>query len=191
MSLLLLAGGASRRMGTPKATLPVGGVTLAEWQVERLRGAFAETLVATGPDSPLPPSLEPMRVLDAWPGAGPLAGIEAGLRLSSRDWVFCLACDLPLASLDLARRLANAAAGHDGAVPRIAGRAHPTCAVYARRTGPRLRAALDRGERRLTVVVGELDLTWVEDVQERLLTNLNTPADLAGLRDWLKDGERP
>ncbi|MCL2678566.1 MAG: NTP transferase domain-containing protein, partial [Clostridiales bacterium] len=62
-------------------------------------------------------------------GAGPLAGIEAGLRAATREWVFCLACDLPLVTPGLARTLAGAARGHEAAVPRRAGRAHPTCAV--------------------------------------------------------------
>ena len=190
MALILLAGGASRRMGSPKALLPVDGTTLIGWQLARLKDAFAETLVATGPTSPLPSSLEPLRVVDAWPGAGPLAGIEAGLRGASREWAFCLACDVPLATLEVARRLAAAAAGHEGAVPRAAGRAHPTCAVYARRTGPRLRQALERGERRLTVVVGGLDVAWVDDIPEDLLTNLNTPADLDRLRDRVRARER-
>lgn len=192
MTLVLLAGGASRRMGSPKALLPLGGRTLAEWQVARLAPPFAETLVAAGPTSPLPPSLEPLRVIDSWPGAGPLAGIEAGLRAARGEWVFCVACDLPLVPLELARRLARAAQGHEAAVPRPAGgRAHPTCAVYARRAAPRLRQALERGERRLTAVVADLDVVWVEDLDERLLTNLNTPADLALLRDEAALGERP
>lgn len=191
MALIVLAGGASRRMGTPKALLPVGATTLIGWQVERLGGAFGETLVATGPESPLPAALERLRVVDGWPGAGPLAGIEAGLRATTREWAFCLACDVPLATLELARRLALAAAGHEAAVPRVAGRVHPTCAVYARRVLPRLREALQRGARRLTAVAGELDVVWVEDVPERLLANLNTPADLHRLRSQVQAGERP
>ncbi len=191
MALILLAGGASRRMGSPKALLPVGGTTLAGWQVERLSGAFAETLVATGPASPLPDSLEPLRVVDGWPGAGPLAGIEAGLGATACEWAFCLACDLPLVTLEVARRLAAAAAGHETAVPRAAGRGHPTCAVYARRVRPRLREALERGERRLTVVAAELDVVWVDGIEERVLTNLNTPADLDRLRGRVQAGERP
>lgn len=191
MALILLAGGASRRMGSPKALLPMAGTTLAAWQVERLGGAFAETLVATGPASPLPATLEPLRVVDGRPGAGPLAGIEAGLSATRREWAFCLACDVPLVTLEVARRLALAAAGHQAAVPRAAGRAHPTCAVYSRRALPRLRQALERGERRLTVVAGELDVVWVEGVAEDLLTNLNTPADLDRLRGRVEAGERP
>lgn len=191
MALVLLAGGESRRMGRPKALLPVGGTTLAGWQVQRLQGAFAETLVATAPASPLPVSLEPLRVVDGWPGAGPLAGLEAGLRAISRDWAFCLACDLPLVTLEVAGRLALAAAGHEAAVPRAGGRAHPTCAVYARGAAPHLRRALEGGERRLTVVAAQLDVVWVEDIEEHLLTNLNTPADLERLRRRVGAGERP
>ena len=191
MALILLAGGASRRMGSPKALLPIGGTTLIAWQVERLGSAFAETLVAAGPTSPLPASVEPLRVIDRRPGEGPLAGIEAGLRATQEEWAFCLACDLPLATLEVARRLARAAEGHEAAVPRAGGRAHPTCAVYARRVGPRLREALERGERRLTVVAGELDVVWVDDVDERLLSNLNRPADLDRLHGRAEAGERP
>ncbi|MGH7910802.1 MAG: hypothetical protein ACREOV_03690, partial [Candidatus Dormibacteraceae bacterium] len=57
----------------------------------------------------------------------------------------------------------------------------PTCAVYARAAAPAMTAALERGERRLISVVASLDVVWVEGVDERALTNLNTPADVARL----------
>ncbi|MGH7920794.1 MAG: molybdenum cofactor guanylyltransferase, partial [Candidatus Dormibacteraceae bacterium] len=65
--------------------------------------------------------------------------------------------------------------------PCAAGRPQPTCAVYARASAPALTAALERGERRLIPVVASLDVVWVEGVDERALTNLNTPADVARL----------
>ena len=53
-TLLVLAGGSSRRMRTPKALLPVAGRSLLEWVLDRLAGEFPETLVAAAPESPLP-----------------------------------------------------------------------------------------------------------------------------------------
>ena len=44
-TLVLLAGGRSTRMGTPKRDLKVGGETLLEWMVARLAPAFADILV--------------------------------------------------------------------------------------------------------------------------------------------------
>ena len=46
---LVLAGGRSRRMGADKAALDIGGRTLLEWAVERVRRAGGEPLVLGPP----------------------------------------------------------------------------------------------------------------------------------------------
>ncbi len=109
-TLLLLAGGASRRMGRPKALLPVGGATLAEWVAGRLAPGFAHLLVAAAGPEQLPPGLRPHLVRDLHRGAGPLAGVEAGLAASPHDTVVAVACDMPAVTADLVSRLAAAAA---------------------------------------------------------------------------------
>ena len=45
-SLLVLAGGDSRRMGHPKAWLKVGGTTLLRYVVDRLAPTFSEVMVS-------------------------------------------------------------------------------------------------------------------------------------------------
>src|SRR2546428_3658644 len=45
-TLLVLAGGESRRMGRPKAWLEVAETTLLRWMVERLGPAFSEVIVS-------------------------------------------------------------------------------------------------------------------------------------------------
>jgi len=45
-SLLVLAGGSSRRMGRPKAWLEVGHTILLRWVVDRLAPAFSEVMIA-------------------------------------------------------------------------------------------------------------------------------------------------
>ena len=97
-TLLLLAGGESRRMGRPKALLPVERVTLLEWLAERLAPGFERLLVAARDPDQLPDSLRDRFVADRHPGAGPLAGVEAGLETA-------LVSRLDLAGLN--RRLAH------------------------------------------------------------------------------------
>src|SRR5712692_1687436 len=114
-TLLLLAGGASRRMGRPKALLPYGGVTLIEHVAQTLAPVFDEVLVSANDPKSVPPSLRQRLVHDLHLGAGPLAGIEAGLNAARHDTLFAVACDMPRVTATLARQVVEAAQGHDAA----------------------------------------------------------------------------
>ena len=181
-ALLVLAGGESRRMGRSKALLPVGSGTLVEWVVARLRPALPELLVAARSQEQLPPSLRAHLVPDLHPGAGPLAGIEAGLAASRHEVVVAVACDMPWVTPDLVGRLVAAVAGHDAAVPRVGGRPEPACAAYRRRAARALAAALAGGRRQAGAVLGDLDVRWLDGEDPELFANLNTPADYERFR---------
>ena len=178
-TLVVLAGGRSTRMGRAKSALPVEDATLLEWIAARLGPSFAETLVcgATAPRGA-------RAVADRHVDAGPVAGIEAGLAAMRSERAFVLACDMPRASERLAMLLLDRCAGHDAAVPRVAGRAQPTCAVYARSAWPKLVAYLDAGERRATEALDRLDVVYLDEAalaREGIAANefedLDTPAD--------------
>src|SRR5262245_16634368 len=93
---LVLCGGKSRRMGSDKAALAVGGGTLIEHAVAVLSGIAGETLLACGPSERYA-ELGLPRVLDRRPDSGPLAGLEAGLARARTRWIAALACDMPRA----------------------------------------------------------------------------------------------
>ena len=166
-------------MGRAKAALPVAGVTLLEWIVQRLGPEFAETIVA-GAVAPAGAREAPDRRADA----GPLAGIEAGLLESRMPRAFVIACDMPRASARLAALLIEHSAGHDAAVPLADGRAQPTCAAYARTAAPKIGAYLDRGARRATEMLDELDTVFVDErelarvgIDDLEFADLDMPAD--------------
>src|SRR5712692_903530 len=173
-TLLVLAGGQSRRMGRPKAMLPVAGGTLIEWMLDRLAPGFQEALVAAGPETELPP-LQTRVVEDRLPGAGPLAGIEAGLGAARSDVVFAVACDMPFVSLELARKIVRAAPRHDAAVPRLDGRPEPACAAYRRSARSAIESALRQGRLRAAEVLRDLDVRWLDDLDPAAFKNINTP----------------
>jgi len=183
-TLLVLAGGQSRRMGRPKAMLPVAGGTLIEWMLDRLAPGFQEALVAAGPETELPP-LQTRVVEDRLPGAGPLAGIEAGLGAARSDVVFAVACDMPFVSLELARKIVRAAPRHDAAVPRLDGRPEPACAAYRRSARGAIESALRQGRLRAAEVLGDLDVRWLDDLDPAAFKNINTPDDYQDFLDAL------
>src|SRR4051812_13866540 len=54
LSAIILAGGRSRRMGRPKAWLPLGGVPLLTAVVARVRPLVADVIVVAARDQELP-----------------------------------------------------------------------------------------------------------------------------------------
>ncbi len=185
-ALLLLAGGRSRRMGQPKALLRVGEVSLVEWLAARLAPGFDQLLVSVAEAVQLPSALRPHGVLDLHAGAGPLAGIEAGLAASRQPVLVAVACDMPYVSPELLLRLRQAALGHDAAVPLAAGRPEPVCAAYRLSAAGAVAASLGAGERRAAAPLGDLDVAWLQDVDAGQLRSLNTPADYSAFLDALR-----
>jgi len=154
---ILLAGGASRRFGSPKADAVFGGETLRE-RAWRLLGEACDERLLVGSGG-----------LDD-PGTGPVAAIAAGLRAASHELALVIPVDMPLLTAASLRRLA--AACRDAAVAQ----AGPLPCAVARRALP----AFETEERRLRTVLDGLDTARVE-LDERELANVNEPDDLARL----------
>jgi molybdenum cofactor guanylyltransferase len=182
-SLVILAGGLSRRMGRDKASLPVGGSTLLEHLVHRLGSAVDDVLVAGGAR----PDIPGVRwVPDSLPGAGPLAGMAAGLRAAAAPAAWVLACDLPDAEPALGGLLFRALDAYDAAVPRPGELVEGTCAVYRTDLAPRIEALLEEGGRSILALLERLRVRYLEadevrtvDAELRSFRNLNTPEDYA------------
>jgi molybdenum cofactor guanylyltransferase len=170
---VLLLGGLGRRFGSLKALAPLGPETLAErgWRV--LGEAFPHRLaVGKGADQlGLPfPLLD-----DGIPVRAPIAGVVAGLREAPTEVAVFLPVDCPLMTADALRLLAEACA--DAAVPEQG----PLPGAYAKSALPVLEQRLGSDEPALHQALNELDVRRVE-LDEELLTNVNTERDLDRLR---------
>jgi len=139
--LMVLSGGASRRLGRDKATTHLGGRTLLDRLLALVPARVPVVLV--GPPVPgLPERVACVR--EEPPGSGPLAGIGAGLSLVRSAEVGILAADMPFAAPVIARALAELAATAPGRVDAVvptdpAGHRQPLAGAY--RVAP-LRAVL-------------------------------------------------
>ncbi len=129
---VVLAGGASARMGRSKAALELHGEPLLRRVVRRLRLALPQVLVVGPTDLP---ALVPDATVvpDLTPGAGPLGGLRTALRAVSTPWVFVVACDMPFVAPALVRAMARLATEHgdaDAVALRTAHGVEPLHAVY-------------------------------------------------------------
>jgi molybdenum cofactor guanylyltransferase len=187
-SLVILAGGLSRRMGHDKATLPAGDGTLIEHLARRLAPVVDETIIAGG--SVCAP-FEGVRVVpDHQPGLGPLGGMFAGLTAAKERHVWVVGCDLPDVEPALGGLLRALAGDYEAVVPRPDQEPEGVCALYVRELAPRIEMLLEAGERSIKSLLERSIVRYVAsaelravDPELRSFRNVNTPADYEG---WLK-----
>ncbi|MFF4578010.1 NTP transferase domain-containing protein [Streptomyces sp. NPDC001389] len=189
---IVLAGGAARRLGgADKPTLPVGGRTLLDRVLAACQDAAA-TVVVGGRR----PTARPVDwTLEAPPGGGPVAALQAGLRRTTAGLVLVLSADLPFLDGDTVRSLlSSAAAGSgDGALLRDSeGRDQPLVAAY--RTEPLRREiallATEHGTLHglpLRALTSELDLARVTAAAPLASFDCDTWEDLATARARIRE----
>jgi molybdenum cofactor guanylyltransferase len=140
----VLAGGASSRMGSDKALVPLAGRPLIEHSLAILREAGLSASIA-GTRSALA-SLTPV-VPDSTPGLGPLAGVCSALASTTAQWSVFLSVDLPLLPASLISYLLQHARATDAAVTlaSVSGFPQTFPAVINRASLPSLFAELEAG----------------------------------------------
>lgn len=194
---LLLAGGASRRMGRDKATLMVAGSRLVDRGVAVLAEVTDVVVVLRGTRPPVSARApEGVRLVEHGdPGVGPLGAVVAGLDLLARaphglgpqSRVAVLAVDQSEPSAALLRRLAQRCVDVPAAVPEVGGRAEPLHAVYTCGVRGCLADRLGAGERSITRALDDCGARrvgapdWSDlDPAGVFARSFNTPGDLPG-----------
>lgn len=114
---------------------------------------------------------------------GPLAGMQAGLKHASTDWVLSVPCDSPLVPLDLASRLSQAVQVVEAmskpqamlAIARSTSGTHPVFCLMPRSVSADLDAYLQSGQRRVSGWQALHPHVFVSFEDEQAFTNINQP----------------
>jgi molybdenum cofactor guanylyltransferase len=201
VSAFILTGGASSRMGKPKALLDFGSEPLII-RIARTIEPLVSSVTAVGPSQRYA-TLGLHQIEDQQFGIadergkspGPLAGIASALSASQTEWNLVLACDLPYLSREwvdwlLARTKVSSA---QIIMPRTEGGPEPLAAVYRRECAEVIIAELHRGVRKVTDALGQSRTEFVTegewrqiDPDGRVLRNMNSPEDYEEARKWLE-----
>jgi molybdopterin-guanine dinucleotide biosynthesis protein A len=184
LSIVILAGGQSRRMGFNKALIEVDGKPLIRILSDRMRDVTNRILISSN-DPDTYGFLDLPVVPDRFAGYGPLAGLHSAMLYQKSSLYVLLACDLPNFPTPLVRRMIDLSAGFDAAIPRTRdGMAHPLCAVYRRTCLPLIEKALKKGKRKFIEIFfnKKISVKWISPDEGRYdkkdIININTPEDL-------------
>jgi molybdopterin-guanine dinucleotide biosynthesis protein A len=181
---LILAGGQGRRMGgVDKGLQPLRGRPMVAWVLERLAPQVTEVIVNANQNQAEYARLGCRVVGDEIGGfAGPLAGLQAGLKANVHPFLVTVPCDSPFLPRDLVARLhAALIANHaDLAVAKTGDQAHPVFSLVRESLAGHLTKFLQGGGRKIDAWYASLKVVEVPfDDQPDAFSNINTPADLA------------
>jgi molybdopterin-guanine dinucleotide biosynthesis protein A len=183
VAAFVLAGGKSTRMGTDKAFLELGGVTLIEHALDLLKHVTSRVFVV-GDEAKFGKYGEVVQ--DVYRDCGPLGGIHAALVSTTSDFNFVLGVDLPFVSKIFIERLLFRAK-QEGAVvsvPRCGSRFQPLCAVYRKEFAAVANKSLLAGRNKIDSLFAHVKTEIVEEAElvregfsVDMFRNLNTLAD--------------
>ncbi len=181
-SAVILAGGASSRMGQDKSLMLVDGKPLIQRVWEQLSGRFGDILISTNERKKYA-FLEARCVPDLVPGSGPLMGIRTAVEAARHDRIFVTACDIPVMDDDTVEKMLVLAEDFDCVVPRSRVGHEPLFAVYRKSAIPAMCDVLDSGERRISAVFPRVRTHAFDLGPAEWYRNLNTREDLAAYLD--------
>ena len=197
MTGVILAGGASKRMGFNKAFVEVGGAPLIERVLTILRGLFEEVFIIT-----IQPELYahlgcPVHT-DLLPGNDSLGGIHAALSYASAEACFLCACDMPFLNPRLIRYLAELAPIADVVIPKSADGFQALHAVYTKGCLPAIEENIAAGQLKLIGFHPQVTVRLVEgaelaglDPEGRSFFNINRKEDLEEARSLARTLDGP
>jgi len=187
LTLAILAGGKSQRMGHNKSIIKFQGEAIIRRILNRLAGLADEEII-------IAPRLQEYITLgakiapDLFPGRGPLGGLYTALSVASYPAIATVACDMPFVNMKLLAHQRDILYSYDWdvVVPSSEKGLEPLHAIYKRETCLiAVKKALDVGEERLiswfthvkvyTIIPEE---TRQFDPRGLMFLNVNTPKDL-------------
>ncbi len=199
LTVVIQAGGESRRMGQDKGLARFVDRPLIQRVIERLAPIASQVVVTTNrPEAyaflglPLFP--------DMIPGRGALGGLYTALHAARYPLTAVVACDMPFASpaLITAQRELLEQPGDpafDAVIPRLGGGLEPFHAVYRRDTClPLIQEAIEADKWRVDAWFSKARMRFMQEDELRLydpkllsFINVNTPEELAEAEELAKN----
>lgn len=191
LGAIILCGGKSSRMGTPKHLLPFGDQVILQRVVATVREVTEQIVVVAAKDQELPDLPSCCRIeRDAEGFQGPLYGLMVGLKAfaDSVDAAYLSGCDVPLLKSNFVQFVLERLDDADAVVVRENGFYHPLAAAYRTSVSDLVATMVKEGERRPRALLEKIrtcDISTEEiraiDPLLHSLRNMNCPDDYAEL----------
>lgn len=182
---LILAGGESRRFGSPKVFATLNGLPFYRIVLNQLLPIVSETAIVAKKDlmnqfnTDEDDRVTVLTDVDSFVGMGPLAGMYSAMQMTEGDYYVTIACDMPLLTEGIITMLIDELMLHPDAmaiVPVENGRIQPLCAIYHASCENVIKHHLLDGRKRMSDLLNEIKVHYVsvKASNQRYFINVNT-----------------
>lgn len=184
-STVILAGGKSSRMGFDKKDLIINGEPLLVSMTRKLRKLFNEIILITNENNTL--DIFDKVSKDLIESKGPLSGIYTGLKLSSSQYVYFIACDMPIIKENYILHMKECIEAREceAVVTKYKGWVEPFNAFYSKDIMDKIKENLDMDRRNIYGLIEKLCAIYIDEKDARkyseefeMFYNLNTKKDI-------------
>jgi len=187
ISGVILAGGKSSRFGgQPKTKIIIGGNTILSKILRIFGGLFGEVIIVTNTPDEYSEFKHYRIIRDLLRDMGPLGGLHAAMKATTKSALFVVAGDMPFLEEDLIIRQIRTFNEElcEAVIPVVNNFPEPLHAILST-------SVLDKLEKHLTTeddcsvmsFIKKLDVRYMKippsDPASRVFTNINSPSDLA------------
>lgn len=179
---ILLAGGASRRFGSPKAFAKLDGRMFYEYSYDALQTVCDDVVIVTREElvNGFPNDLNVITDVPKYKGMGPLAGIYTVQAKFKADQYVVLPCDMPYMTGEILKSFISKLNEANVFAIKCGERKHPLVSIWTHNLKEPLKIALE--QKRLSVMefLSTTNTKWIEAEQltedpAKYFQNINEP----------------
>ena len=179
---VLLAGGASRRFGSPKAFASVEGKAFYQHSLETLQAITETILIVTNQELEAKfKKLSDKTLLtdeDKYSGKGPLAGLYTAMQAKSAEWYVLIPVDVPFMKPEVYQVLLEQIERNKQAIIPLAGeRIQPLIALYHHSLKSSIKELLDNEQLAMRALIDISKVKYVPFTEDVFFININWQED--------------
>ncbi len=174
---VIIAGGKSSRMGSPKGLLVLDGYTFTDRLIYSAQ-LFDNLYISA--NMPEYGCFGCKLIPDIHTDRGPLGALHACLQTTEKDMVFFMPCDSPfITEKTILEFFSKADTAADCSIARCDGRVYPTIGLYRKSALPVIQWHIQQDKLRLISLFEKLDCHYVDINNADELKNINTKEEYA------------
>ncbi len=189
LSIYILAGGKSSRMGTDKGLMKLGNKKVIEYILEICEHISPTIFIVTS-NSEYQQFNYPL-IVDEFKDAGPAGGIDAILQHTTTDNNLVISCDMPFVHVDAIQYIFDQSQNHSITIPLLNQYPEAMFGMYKKTCKNKWRELLLQQHFKMSDLIAHFNPKFVNGnlLQEKhpmLFANINSPEDLYHAEQWLK-----